>query len=131
MKITMSPDRFNQCLRVIRWTPINIASALQCELSWIEALEAGNERGPARLAGWLETFAQAMRLFRHPSPTDVNGRPSHRKRPHLNNHQITYHETCLHCTWDSKSNTILGLAAGGFTKLLAKLVTKTTCQRVR
>jgi hypothetical protein len=49
-EIIMSPERFIQCLRVIRWTPINIASALQCELSWIEAMEAGNEDVPADLA---------------------------------------------------------------------------------
>lgn len=54
----MTPARFNECLRVIRWTPINIASALQCELSWIEAIEAGNEEVPAGLAAWLEVLAQ-------------------------------------------------------------------------
>lgn len=54
----MTPDRFNKCLRVTRWTPINIASALQCELSWIEALEAGNEDVPAGLAAWLEALAK-------------------------------------------------------------------------
>jgi hypothetical protein len=54
----VTPERFNQCLRVIRWTPINIASALQCELSWIEALEAGNEEVPTGLAAWLEVLAQ-------------------------------------------------------------------------
>ena len=54
----MTPDRFNQCLRVIRWTPINIASALQCELSWIEALEAGSEEVPSALGEWLEMLAR-------------------------------------------------------------------------
>jgi hypothetical protein len=54
----MNTDRFNECLRVVRWTPINIASALQCELSWIEALEAGNEEVPTGLAAWLETLAK-------------------------------------------------------------------------
>lgn len=55
----MTPQRFSDCLLHIRWTPINLASALQCELSWIEALEAGNEEIPAGLAAWLETLAQA------------------------------------------------------------------------
>ncbi|CDZ29746.1 hypothetical protein [Neorhizobium galegae] len=63
----MSPDRFNQCLRHIRWTPINLASALQCDLSWIEALETGNEEVPAGLAAWLETLAQAHEAL--PPPT--------------------------------------------------------------
>ncbi|MGE7367773.1 hypothetical protein ACQKKX_01725 [Neorhizobium sp. NPDC001467] len=54
----MNSKRFNECLRVIRWTPINIASALQCDLSWIEALEAGNEDVPEGLATWLEHLAR-------------------------------------------------------------------------
>jgi hypothetical protein len=73
-QIIMSPERFNQCLRVIRWTPINIASALQCELSWIEALEAGNEEVPAGLATWLETLAQAHEAL--PPPSTYRGKRS-------------------------------------------------------
>lgn len=53
----MSPARFVECLILIRWTPINLASALQCELSWIEAMEAGNEAIPDELAAWLEALA--------------------------------------------------------------------------
>ncbi|WP_037087200.1 hypothetical protein [Rhizobium sp. CF080] len=67
----MSPDRFNECLRHVRWTPINLASALQCDLSWIEALEAGNEEVPAGLAAWLETNAQAHEAL--PPPTTYRG----------------------------------------------------------
>jgi hypothetical protein len=71
---TMTPDRFSECLLHIRWTPINIASALQCELSWIEALEAGNEEVPAELAAWLETLAKAHEAF--PAPATYRGRSS-------------------------------------------------------
>ena len=53
----MSPARFVECLILIRWTPINLASALQCELSWIEAMEAGNEQIPVELETWLEALA--------------------------------------------------------------------------
>ncbi|KQV28133.1 hypothetical protein ASC97_07235 [Rhizobium sp. Root1203] len=67
----MTTDRFNECLRVIRWTPINIASALQCELSWIEALEAGNEEIPSGLAVWLETLAKVHEGL--PPPTTYRG----------------------------------------------------------
>lgn len=71
---TMTPDRFSECLLHIRWTPINIASALQCELSWIEALEAGNEEVPAELAAWLETLAKAHEAL--PAPATYRGRSS-------------------------------------------------------
>lgn len=68
----MRTERFNECLRVIRWTPINIASALQCELSWIEALEAGNEEVPAELANWLEALACVHEKL--PTPKGYAGR---------------------------------------------------------
>ncbi|MBB4509615.1 hypothetical protein GGE48_005631 [Rhizobium leguminosarum] len=48
--LIMTSERFSECLLHIRWTPINIASALQCELSWIESMEAGNEEIPNVLA---------------------------------------------------------------------------------
>ncbi|NLS08399.1 hypothetical protein HGP14_35110 [Rhizobium sp. P32RR-XVIII] len=70
----MTPERFSECLLHIRWTPINIASALQCELSWIEALEAGNEEIPTGLAVWLETLAQAHEAL--PPPTTYCGKRS-------------------------------------------------------
>ncbi|MCS0460082.1 MULTISPECIES: hypothetical protein [Rhizobium] len=70
----MTPDRFSECLLHIRWTPINIASALQCELSWIEALEAGNEEVPAERAAWLETLPKAHEAS--PAPATYRGRGS-------------------------------------------------------
>ncbi|MBO9096590.1 MULTISPECIES: hypothetical protein [Rhizobium] len=54
----MTPARFNECLLHIRWTPINLASALQCDLSWVEALEVGAVEVPAALGEWLETLAR-------------------------------------------------------------------------
>ncbi|EJC75075.1 hypothetical protein Rleg10DRAFT_3633 [Rhizobium leguminosarum bv. trifolii WSM2012] len=54
----MTPARFTECLLCIRWTPINLASALQCDLSWVEAMEVGNAEVPAGLAAWLETLAR-------------------------------------------------------------------------
>ncbi|WP_411036020.1 hypothetical protein [Shinella sp. BYT-45] len=70
----MTPARFSECLLLIRWTPINMASALQCELSWIEALETGNEEVPAGLAAWLETLAKIHAEL--PPPTTYRGKRS-------------------------------------------------------
>ena len=72
----MTPERFSECLLHIRWTPINIASALQCELSWIESLEAGNEEIPTGLAVWLETLAEAHEAS--PPPEIYRGKRSGR-----------------------------------------------------
>ncbi|OJT98361.1 hypothetical protein DEM27_14020 [Metarhizobium album] len=71
----MTPERFNECLRHIRWTPINIASALQCDLSWIEALEVGNADVPEELAKWLEKLAQMHEANPPPVTYRVNRLP--------------------------------------------------------
>ncbi len=78
----MSHDRFRECLRVIRWTPINIASLLECDLSWIEALEGGTEEVPVGLAAWLEVLAQSHEALT--PPRTYRGRraaPSSWERP--------------------------------------------------
>ncbi|MBO0141471.1 hypothetical protein JZX87_09880 [Agrobacterium sp. Ap1] len=68
----MTTDRFNECLRVIRWTPINLASALQCDLSWVEALETGEIAVPVGLAAWLEVLAQSHEAL--PPPKTYRGK---------------------------------------------------------
>ncbi|PZM11213.1 hypothetical protein [Rhizobium tubonense] len=68
----MTPARFSECLLHIRWTPINLASALQCDLSWVEALEVGAVAVPDGLAAWLETLAQCHEA--NSTPTAYRGR---------------------------------------------------------
>jgi hypothetical protein len=68
----MTPTRFSECLLHIRWTPINLASALQCDLSWVEALEAGAIEVPEGLALWLERLAQCHETTA--TPTEFRGR---------------------------------------------------------
>lgn len=57
----MSPARFVGCL-IPRWTPINLASALQRELSWIEAMEASNEPITDERQTRLEALAEIAQL---------------------------------------------------------------------
>ena len=53
----MTPVRFVECLRFMRWTSIDIVNALQCDLAWIEALESGEVGIPDDVAAWLERLA--------------------------------------------------------------------------
>lgn len=68
----MTPARFNECLLHIRWTPINLASALQCDLSFVEALEVGAVAVPEALGEWLETLARCHEA--NQTPTMFRGR---------------------------------------------------------
>ncbi|WP_018237155.1 hypothetical protein [Ensifer sp. BR816] len=53
----MTPERFTACLASLRWTAIDLTSALQCQLSWVEAMESGQAEIPDDLAAWLERLA--------------------------------------------------------------------------
>lgn len=53
----MTPTRFRECLRSIRWTSVDIVNALQCDLAWIESLESGEIAIPEDVAVWLEKIA--------------------------------------------------------------------------
>ncbi|WP_132960723.1 hypothetical protein [Rhizobium sp. BK251] len=63
----MTPARFTECLLHIRWTPINLASALQCDLALVEAWESGEDEVPAELGAWLEILAKAHEAVEVPS----------------------------------------------------------------
>ncbi|MBZ5763460.1 hypothetical protein LAV84_28630 [Rhizobium sp. VS19-DR104.2] len=54
----MTPDRFRECLNLIRWTSIDLVNSLHCDLAWIEALESGEVAIPGDVATWIETLAQ-------------------------------------------------------------------------
>ncbi|MEY9625680.1 hypothetical protein [Sinorhizobium fredii] len=54
----MTPERFAECLASLRWTTIELTSALQCQLSWVEAMESGHAEIPGDLARWLEGLAR-------------------------------------------------------------------------
>ena len=56
---SMTPDRFSECLNLIRWTPIDLVNALHCDLAWIEALESGEIAIPKDVASWIENLARA------------------------------------------------------------------------
>ncbi|WEX74512.1 hypothetical protein PYH37_001946 [Sinorhizobium numidicum] len=53
----MTPARFADCLASLRWTRIDLTCALQCQLSWVEAMESGQIEIPEELAAWLERLA--------------------------------------------------------------------------
>ncbi|WP_026618886.1 hypothetical protein [Ensifer sp. WSM1721] len=54
----MTPERFAECLAILRWTTIDLTSALQCQLSWVEALESSHAEIPEDLALWLDRLAR-------------------------------------------------------------------------
>jgi hypothetical protein len=57
----MTLERFAECLASLRWTTIDLTSALQCQLSWIEDMESGLMEIPEDWLSGLTSLLDAMR----------------------------------------------------------------------
>ena len=63
----MSPDRFRECLALLRWSQRGLADALECDNRLVRRWAAGDAEIPASVAAWLETLAKV--LAEMPAPT--------------------------------------------------------------
>ena len=68
----MTPDRFRECLDLIRWSQRGLADALGRNERTIRRMATGEMDVPADLAAWLDRRADAMKA--DPPPAAVDGR---------------------------------------------------------
>lgn len=55
----MSHEEFRFWLNAIHWTLPQLAEMLECDLSYVEALDRGDVEAPPPLALWLSTVGKA------------------------------------------------------------------------
>lgn len=55
----MKPERFNECLGFLRWSQIDLAAALECDIFLVNAWANGIEAVPNDIAAWLDKLARA------------------------------------------------------------------------
>ena len=55
----MKPERFNECLSFLRWSQIDLAAALECDIFLVNAWANGIEAIPDDIAAWLDKLAKA------------------------------------------------------------------------
>jgi hypothetical protein len=70
----MTPTRLVQCLGTIRWTSLDLADALECDVSLVEAWLEDYEEIPARTAAWIETLATVHAAAEAEKPTSLKGK---------------------------------------------------------
>ncbi|MET3352398.1 UNVERIFIED_ORG: ribosome-binding protein aMBF1 (putative translation factor) [Xanthobacter viscosus] len=70
----MTPDRFRECLTLLRWSQRGLADALECDDRLIRRWASGDADIPASVAVWLETLGQFHAAA--PPPTGWKRRPS-------------------------------------------------------
>ncbi|ACL61773.1 hypothetical protein [Methylobacterium nodulans] len=54
----MTPDRFRECLSLLRWSQRGLAEALECDDRLVRRWATGEVPIPCGLAAWLETLGQ-------------------------------------------------------------------------
>lgn len=70
----MSPDRLEECLATIRWTPDILARALECDVSLIHAWLDGNAEIPMKTGIWINLVAKHHEAFEATRPKTVTGK---------------------------------------------------------
>ncbi|MDX3929278.1 MAG: hypothetical protein QHC90_26185 [Shinella sp.] len=73
-KATLTPEMFRRRLASLQWSKEQLADILECDISWVNAIDDGEISAPPLLAAWLNTLAMAH---------DTVGIPEvYRKRKH-------------------------------------------------
>lgn len=70
----MTPTRLVECLTVIRWTSLDLAEALECDVSLVEAWLEGLEDIPVKTAAWIETMAKVHAVAEAEKPRSLRGK---------------------------------------------------------
>lgn len=70
----MTPERYIQCLEILRWSNETLAEALSCDESLTEAYAVGLELVPIKLAAWLNVAAEAHEVLEAELPTGLKGK---------------------------------------------------------
>lgn len=70
----MTPDRLDECLSIIRWSPGTLANCFECDTSLIDAWLIGELEIPPKAAAWIETVAAYMEVAEAMKPKRLKGK---------------------------------------------------------
>lgn len=70
----MIPDRLEDCLSIIHWTPDTLARVLECDVSLIHAWLNGEIEIPMKAGAWIETIAQVHEQAETMKPKGLKGK---------------------------------------------------------
>jgi hypothetical protein len=57
--VILKPERFNECLTFLRWSQIDLAAALECDIFLVNAWANDIEAIPDDIAAWLDKLGKA------------------------------------------------------------------------
>ncbi|MEI5682524.1 hypothetical protein AAAK29_29775 [Mesorhizobium sp. CCNWLW179-1] len=76
----MTPERLSECLDKIRWRPDILASALECDISLVNAWFRGEADMPFKAIVWINTLAAFHEAIDGERPKSLRGKKFGRGR---------------------------------------------------
>lgn len=70
----MTPERLDECLSIIRWSPDTLARALECHVSLVDAWLSGEMEIPIKTSAWIETLTVAHAAAEAVKPVGLKGK---------------------------------------------------------
>lgn len=70
----MTPERLDECLSIIRWSPDTLARCFGCDVSLVGAWLDGEMEIPPKAAAWIETVAMHMLAAEELKPRGLKGK---------------------------------------------------------
>lgn len=70
----MTPERLDECLSIIRWSPDTLARCFECDASLVGAWLDGELEIPPKAAAWIETVAMHMKAAEAIKPKGLKGK---------------------------------------------------------
>lgn len=70
----MTPERLEECLSAIHWTPDTLARVLECDVSLVHAWLNDEAEIPLKAGAWIEIVAQHHEAFEATRPKGLKGK---------------------------------------------------------
>lgn len=70
----MTPERLDECLTILRWTPDTLARCFECDVSLVHAWLSDEAEIPPKASAWIETVAAHMEVAMTLKPKGLKGK---------------------------------------------------------
>lgn len=70
----MTPERLDECLSLIRWSPDTLARCFGCDVSLVEAWLSGEVEIPMKAGAWIKVLAEAHEAAETLKPKSLKGK---------------------------------------------------------
>lgn len=70
----MTPERLDECLSIIRWSPDTLARCFGCDVSLVDAWLSGEVEIPMKAGAWIKVLAESHEAAETLKPKSLKGK---------------------------------------------------------